>query len=159
MSKDEFLANRKENGCGGLTAQFTEKLNQNLVEIQFSFISGTSPAEMIAAVSEQFSARPTKSDWSAEIKYATQGHECSSRQTTSLYDLVACVGGLIAKWRLDDYLSLNLSLNRPAGGIKPNEYVLVLSSQAIANLDAESEQSRRREQEMRARVINPGQRF
>ena len=30
-----------------------------------------------------------------------------------------CVGGLIAKWRLDENLSLNLTLNDPGGGTRP----------------------------------------
>ena len=74
MSKEEFIT-RKKNGCADITGQLTEKLDQNLVkEITLHFLSGTPPTEMIATISEQFTARPTKADWSAEIKYATNPH-------------------------------------------------------------------------------------
>jgi len=38
--------------------------------------------------------------------------------------VAACVGGLIAKWRLDNTLTLVLTLNYPVVGTKPNEYIL-----------------------------------
>ena len=159
MAKEEFLGSRESNGCGGLTALFTEKLDNNLVtEIDFKFSSGTAPAEMIVSVSDQFGAKPTKSDWSAEIKYAIDMHQCPGRHPTSLADF-ACVGGTIAQWRLDNSLKLNLTLNSPAAGTRPTEYILSLSSDAIASMDAQAEKSRRNDQEMRTRVINPNQRF
>jgi hypothetical protein len=159
MSKEEFLG-RTQNGCDGLSAEFTEKLDQNLVKkIAFKFMSGTPPTEMVASVSEQFRAKPTKPNWSAEIKHATQGHECPFKETTSIHDLSACVGGLIAKWRLEDNLILDLTLNSPAAGTRPNAYILTLSSEAIARLEAQAEQDRIKEQDMRVRKINPRQRF
>jgi hypothetical protein len=157
MSKADFLSSRQSNGCGGLTAQFTEKLESNLVqEIDFRFESGTPPVEMIASISEQFGVQPTKSDWNAEIKYATQVHECPSN---SLIERFGCVGGTIARWKLDNSITLVLTLNSPAAGTRPNDYILSLSSNAIAGLDKQAETDRRRDQELRARAINPNQKF
>ena len=57
MSKEEFIA-RKGNGCADIKGEFTGKLDQNLVkEITLQFSSGTPPAAMIVAISEQFSAQ------------------------------------------------------------------------------------------------------
>jgi hypothetical protein len=155
MSKEEFIA-RKGNGCADIKGEFTEKLDQNLVkEITLRFSSGTPSAEMIVAISEQFSARPTKPDWSTEITHATNPHLVHM----PLGEYVWAVGGLIAKWRLDDNLSLNLTLNRPAAGANPNEYFLTLASDALAKLEVEAEQKRRKDEQMRARAINPTQRF
>src|SRR5207253_1591513 len=120
MSKEEFII-RKENGCADITGKLTEKLDQNLVkEITFHFWSGTPPAEMIATISEQFTARPIKADWSAEIKYATNPHLVHMPKG----EYVWAVGGLIANWRLDENLSLNLTPNSPAAGANPNDYFL-----------------------------------
>src|SRR5271157_3673013 len=129
MSKEEFL-DRRKNGCGGLSAHFTTKLDQNLVkEIEFKFISGTPPVDMILQITEQFKIKPVKSDWRAEIQRATEVRPCKV-----LWSETFCVGGLIAKWRLDENLSLNLTLNSPAAGTRPNDYILTLSSEAVAKL-------------------------
>jgi hypothetical protein len=160
MSKEEFLGRRK-NGCGGLTAQFTKKLDQNLIkEIQFKFMSGTPPAEMIHQVTEQFKIKPIKADWSAEIKHATEGRmEYMPAIFFGKGQYALVVGGLIAKWRLDQNLSLNLNLNKPAAGTTPNEYYLVLSNKGLARLETQTEQNRIKEQEMRLHSVNPRQRF
>jgi hypothetical protein len=174
MSKEEFDAREAQclqgDGCGfatgsqssqwgGVRRTLTEKLDRNLVkEVEFRFSSGTPPQEMIASISDQYGTNPVKPNWSAEIRSATIGHECPGRLPQTLSDL-ACVGGLIAEWRLDESLHLILKLNKPAAGGRPNEYYLILSSRALAALEEQPEKDRRREQDNRLRAINPQQRF
>jgi hypothetical protein len=107
--------------------------------------------------------KPIKSDWRAEIEHATETRPCEVHTLWGLFTgetkPALCVGGSIAEWRLDENLRLNLTLNMPAAGANPNEYILTLSSEAPAKLEIETEQRREREEETRARTINPNQRF
>lgn len=160
MSEKEFK-DRGGNNCSRLLAstnkslevEFTTQFNQKIIkEIKFRFRSGTSPADMISQVTEQFKIKPIKSNWQTEIRWAESTRPCKG----PLFPF--CVGGLIAEWQTDD-MSLKLTLNDPAFESHPNDYILTLSSKAIMRLERQAEQDRVKEQEMRAREINPTQRF
>jgi hypothetical protein len=115
---------------------------------------------MIVMVTEQFNMKPIKSDWRAEIEHATETRPCQVYNFWSgVKEPDLRTGGLIAEWWLDENLRLNLTLNMPTAGANPNEYILTLSSEAPAKLEIETEQRREKEDEMRARTINPSQRF
>ena len=121
---------RVKYGCGTITGEFTEQLDPNLVKtVKFQFLSGTPPLEMIAQVTGQFNTAPTKADWRQEIARATQGRPCQIFGSSTW-----CVGGLIASWQLDEGHRLELTLNRPASGRDPNDFILAVTSQAVARL-------------------------
>lgn len=102
---------------GSITLIFTKTLEPNLLkEINYKFVSGTGPKDMIAAVSQQFNAQLIKLDWSHEIADAL-------RPNRSRRSLVK-----IAAWNLDDNAVLELTSGRPTDGSQPYEYILKLTS-------------------------------
>jgi hypothetical protein len=146
---------------GALAFGFTDKLqNRFLKLIELKFQSGVAPMKMISKVSEQFGANPIKSDWRREIAHATEArYECLPNMFSSGCHDVVVVGGLIGAWELGDGLTLRLTLNSPAAGSRPNEYILGLTDTRIAKIEELAERRAREAENAQAKGVNPKPKF
>jgi hypothetical protein len=157
MSEDEVARECKTiSVCDKLSFEYSKLASPRLVQrITYTFSSGTDPAGMIDYISQQFGAKPTKADWSAEIQKATNSRFETMPGIFGGSKTVVAVGGLICRWKLRPDLLLELTLNYPSHRDTPNQYFMTISDDTVAQVDRDIVRSQRQEQEQRARQINP----
>jgi hypothetical protein len=139
---------------GTFRADFTRNLNPNLLAgIDYGFVSGTAPNEMIELVSREFNATPTNQRPSDQIVAALKSWRQIGRVNMRM----------VATWQLNDETFLALLFADPRNPAyssgPPFDYSLKLVSQKVLADEQAAAQAAKDAAAAKARGVNPAPKF